>query len=167
MLALHSLSNIEIMVRVIQLTIFNKFEYNPTTRHTRRPYDTWWASLFSAWESCERATKRWTRVATHLRCFVKKVKSRKTSGTMVMCGSYQHESDISLQSQGFLKRFCATGGSGWVRRDFVIRAFCLPQRKYTRAVFFFKFFPRKWVDQTSYQLISPSANVILDHLRPF
>ena len=41
----------------------------------------------------------------------KKEKSRKTSGTRVMWGSYKHESDISLRSQGFLKRFCATGGS--------------------------------------------------------
>ena len=40
----------------------------------------------------------------------KKEKSRKMSGTRVMCGSYQHESDISLRSQGFLTRFCAMGG---------------------------------------------------------
>ena len=32
MLALHSLSNIKIMVRVIQNHIFNKFEFNPTSR---------------------------------------------------------------------------------------------------------------------------------------
>ena len=41
----------------------------------------------------------------------KKEKSRKMSGIRVMCDSYQRESDISLRSQGFLKRFCATGGS--------------------------------------------------------
>ena len=40
----------------------------------------------------------------------KKEKARKTSGARVMCGSYQRESDISLRSQGFLKRFCATRG---------------------------------------------------------
>ena len=40
-----------------------------------------------------------------------KKKSRKTSGTRVMGVSYQHESDILLRSQGFLNRFCATGGS--------------------------------------------------------
>ena len=31
----------------------------------------------------------------------KKKKSRKTSGTRVMCGSCQRESDIPLRSQGF------------------------------------------------------------------
>ena len=33
--------------------------------------------------------------------------------------------------------------NGWVQHDFVIRAFCLPQRKYNRAVFFFLIFPAK------------------------
>ena len=71
-------------------------------------------SFFSAWESCERATKRWTRVATHLRCFAKKKKSRKTSGTRVMCGSHQRESDISLRSLGFWRDFVQRVSPTWL-----------------------------------------------------
>ena len=47
----------------------------------------------------------------------KKEKSRKMSGTRVMCGSHQHESDISLRSQGFFEE---TLSNEWVRRDFVM-----------------------------------------------
>ena len=63
--------------------------------------------FFSAWECCETASERLTRVANPIRRFVKR-KIKKISGTMVMCESYQRESDIS--KSGFLMRFCATSG---------------------------------------------------------
>ena len=50
--------------------------------------------------------------------------------------------------------------NGWVRRDFVIKSFLFTPWENIPERCFFQFFPRKWVDQTSYQLISPSANVI-------
>ena len=89
--------------------------------------------LFSAWESCERATKQWKRVATHLRRLAKKRKIKKNVWDQGNVWKLSTRKWYIASKSGFFEE---TLCNRWIRRDFVIRAFCFPQRKYTRAVFF-------------------------------